>query len=227
MVGSVGVEQGPVDGALVEGVEAENGPGEFGIDVGDGGGDTLAGPSVAAITQLDGLVPAGRGTARDDCPAGCATLEEHLGLERGVAARVEDLTGDDERDAAHCAAPRYSDRRFADPRLASLKWLLTGSPTGLLVGFRAPRCDVAPPPPAPATLPPKVGPDRDAARELSNFCARSVFAESRSGTFVRGIPSVRRALLGGTDAVAEAQHRAAECLLRVEARLSCPDHEVE
>ena len=109
VVSSVGVEHGPVDGALVEGVEAENGPGEFGIDVGDGGGDTLAGPSVAAVTQLDGLVPAGRGTARDDCPAGCATLEEHLGLERGVATGVEDLTGDDERDAAHCAAPRYSD----------------------------------------------------------------------------------------------------------------------
>src|SRR6185503_8258454 len=55
-------------------------------------------PLVAAVTELDRLVLAGRGAGRDGCAAECARLEAHLDLDRRVPPRVEHLAAVDVRD---------------------------------------------------------------------------------------------------------------------------------
>ena len=61
------------------------------VDVADGVGDALAAVAVAAVAELGRLeLPGGR-ARRDDGAAGGAGGEEHLDLDGGVAARVEDL----------------------------------------------------------------------------------------------------------------------------------------
>ena len=59
VVGAVGVDQLPVDVALVEGVEAEQQVGDLTVDEPDGVEDALAAVAVAAVPQLDGLELAG------------------------------------------------------------------------------------------------------------------------------------------------------------------------
>src|SRR5690606_29067548 len=91
--GAVGVEECLVDGALLGGVEADDGRADLGEDGLDGLLDTLAEVTLAAVTQLDGLVLAGGG-ARRHCSAGeTSVLEQHLDLDRGVATGVEDFAG--------------------------------------------------------------------------------------------------------------------------------------
>ena len=51
--------------------------------------------------ELDGLERAGRRSRRDGGPAHVAGVEQHLHLDGGVAARVEDLASDDVFDGAH------------------------------------------------------------------------------------------------------------------------------
>ena len=58
----------------------------------------LAAVAVAAVAELDRLELAGGRARRDDGPAGGAGREEHLDLDGGVAARVEDLPPGDVLD---------------------------------------------------------------------------------------------------------------------------------
>ena len=53
---------------------------------------------IAAVAELRRLMLTGAGARRDRGPAGRAALEQHLALERGVAAGIEDLAGVDEFD---------------------------------------------------------------------------------------------------------------------------------
>ena len=69
VVGAVEVDQRPVDAALVERVEADDGVGDLAVDVGDGVEHALAAEAVAAVAQLDRLERPGRGAGRDDRPA--------------------------------------------------------------------------------------------------------------------------------------------------------------
>ena len=98
---AVGGDQRLVDGALVAGVEAAHRLGERPVDVGDG--LLHAAPAVArgiAVAQLDGLVRAGAGAAGDDRPPERAAREDHVGLDGGVAARVEHLARGDVLDGS-------------------------------------------------------------------------------------------------------------------------------
>ena len=99
--GAVGVEHRLVDEPLVVGVEPLD-RGAEGLDHRvDGGLDALAEVAVAAVAQLDRLERAG-GRATGDGRAGEGpVVEEHLDLDGGVAARVEDLAGADSFDGCH------------------------------------------------------------------------------------------------------------------------------
>ena len=68
------------------------------VDVGDRLGDALAAVARVAVAELDGLVGAGAGAARDRGPAAGARDELDLHLDGGVAAGVEDLPADDVLD---------------------------------------------------------------------------------------------------------------------------------
>jgi hypothetical protein len=99
--GAVQVEQDPVDLALLQRVEVHQLGGDLLVDVGDGLGDALAPEALTAVAQLDGLELAGGRPRGDDRAAAGAVLEQHLGFEGRVAARVEDLPCDDDLDGGH------------------------------------------------------------------------------------------------------------------------------
>ena len=88
---AVEVDQQQVDAALVERLHPLEGVADLVVDVRDGAGHALAAVAVAAVAELDGLELAGGRAGRDDGAAGGAGGEEHLDLDGGVAARVEDL----------------------------------------------------------------------------------------------------------------------------------------
>ena len=89
---AVGGDQRLVDGPLVARVEAAHRLGERPVDVGDGLLDAATAVAVGiAVAQLDGLVRAGAGAAGDDRPPERAAREDDVGLDGGVAARVEHL----------------------------------------------------------------------------------------------------------------------------------------
>src|SRR5207244_2434081 len=86
---------------LIERVEADDARPERLHHVVDGLRDALAAEALlVAVTELDGLVLARGGAARDRraaVPGGGLDLH----LDGGVATRIEDLAGDDSGDLAH------------------------------------------------------------------------------------------------------------------------------
>ena len=100
-VGPVELDEGAVKPLLVAGLPAANGIGDLAVDVLHGTQDALATERLTAVTQLDGLVLAGRRPGRDRGATKRAGLETHVDLNGGVAATVEDLAGMDVRDRAH------------------------------------------------------------------------------------------------------------------------------
>ena len=104
--GAVGGDKGRVNGALVTGVNAQDGLARLAIHVGDGLLDTLAlVTSAVTVAKLDGLELAGRCAGGDNRPAKAAVGERDLGLDRGVAARVKDLACVDLLNRAHDVPP--------------------------------------------------------------------------------------------------------------------------
>ena len=65
----------------------------------------LAAVPLVAVTQLDGLVGAGAGAARDRCPAAGASQQLDLDLDGRVPTGIEDLASDDLGDGAHTVLP--------------------------------------------------------------------------------------------------------------------------
>ncbi len=92
VVGAVEIDHREVEGSLVEGLHADERSRDLGAGVSDGLGHALAPVAVSPVAQLDRLELSGRRPRRDDGAAPGARLEEHLDLDRGVAARVEHLT---------------------------------------------------------------------------------------------------------------------------------------
>jgi hypothetical protein len=120
---AVQVDHRPVEARLVGRVEAGHRTGQLAVDVGHGVRDGLAAPGIAAVAQLDRLELACRGAARHRGPAGGARGEDHVDLDRGIAAAVEDLAGVDLLDLAHgrgmlvgCGVRKRGDRRRWDTR---------------------------------------------------------------------------------------------------------------
>ena len=102
----VEVDEGVVDGPLVQRVEPGDGGGDLAVDVRDGALDALAAVAVPAVAQLDRLADAGRGARGRDGPSARAGIEEHLGLDGRVAAGVEDLAPDHVLNGAHSSLLR-------------------------------------------------------------------------------------------------------------------------
>ena len=101
VVGAVELAQQRVDHPLRHGIEAIEGLGDLAVDEADRRLHAFAAVAVAAITQLDGLVFAGRGAAGHGGPSGRSGVEEDLDLDGRVATRIEDLAADDFDDLTH------------------------------------------------------------------------------------------------------------------------------
>ena len=93
VVGPVEVPHQRVEATLIEGVRAQQRGPDGVVDVRDGLADALAPEALVAVAQLEGLVGAGRCPRGHDRPAPAPGIEDDLGLDRGVAAGVEDLPG--------------------------------------------------------------------------------------------------------------------------------------
>ena len=97
---AVHVDHRLVNGCLVSHIHADELRGNFIVDIGDGGEDTLAHEAVAAVAQLDGLVGAGR-RARGHRRTRHHTTCNQVNFDSRVAARVVDLACLDALDGAH------------------------------------------------------------------------------------------------------------------------------
>ena len=62
-------------------------------DMGNGFPDRLPSIAVTAIPNLDSLQGAGRRSRWDDRPTEGSSGREHLGFDRRIASRIEDLAG--------------------------------------------------------------------------------------------------------------------------------------
>ena len=104
VVAAVELDQGLVDEGLLLGIEADDGFGDLGVDVLDGLQHALAEVAAGvAVAQFDGLARAGGGARGHGGAAHDARFEQDVGLDGGIAARVENLAGDDINDCAHCS----------------------------------------------------------------------------------------------------------------------------
>ena len=114
----VEVDQRPVDEALLRGVEAHDRLGDLGVDVLDRLQHALAAVAgLVAVAQLERLARAGRGARRHGRPSDHARFEQHVGLDRRVAPRIEDLPRHDIDDGAHAARTLFSSITSPSPAL--------------------------------------------------------------------------------------------------------------
>ena len=102
VLGAVKLDERSVHAALIRCIHALERGGDRRVHVADGGEDALAAVALlVAVSQLDGLVRAGRRSGRNGRPAAGAGHEHGLHLDGGVAARVEDLPAVQRFDVAH------------------------------------------------------------------------------------------------------------------------------
>ena len=110
-LGAIELDHRAVDADLIDRIHADDGRGDDGLDVVDGGLDALAQEALLAVdalgqrlggrggvAQFDGLVLAGAGAGRDGRAAEGAAGELDVDLNGRVAAGVDDLAGDDVGD---------------------------------------------------------------------------------------------------------------------------------
>ena len=101
-LGAVEVDHQPVDERLVERVLADHLAGELVVHRRDGLQHALAEvAALVAVAQLHRLALARRGARRHGGAAHGAALEDHLDLDGGVAAAVEDLPREDRINRCH------------------------------------------------------------------------------------------------------------------------------
>ena len=105
VVGAVDVDHQLVDGALVVGLEAHELVSDLVVHVLDGVLHAFAQVTVlVAVAQLDRLEGAGRCTGRHHRAPHGAAFQHHFHLNRGIAARVENLAPEHIDDHAHAVA---------------------------------------------------------------------------------------------------------------------------
>ncbi len=93
-----------VDIALILGIEAQQSVGDVAVDRVHRLGHTLAEIArLVAIAQLHRFVCAGRGARGDSRSAKAAVFEEHIDLDRRIAAAVEDFAAVKVDDGGHAA----------------------------------------------------------------------------------------------------------------------------
>ena len=106
VVGAVEIEHRLVDRRLVGGIDAGERREHLVVDVGDGLPDALAEvAALVAVAQLERLVFAGARAAGHGGAPKRAVLEGDIGLDGGVATRVEDFAGQDAFDFCHGVNP--------------------------------------------------------------------------------------------------------------------------
>ena len=99
VVGTVEIDHGLVDEGLFLRIEADDGFGNLGIDVLDCLQDALAEVTAGvAVTQFDGFARTGGSTGRHGGAAHDAAFQQHVCFDRGIAAGIENLSGDDIND---------------------------------------------------------------------------------------------------------------------------------
>jgi len=102
VVRAVGVDHEVVDGDLLQGVHADDGLGQFALDMFHGLGHALAAEAGGVlVAQFQGFAGAGGGPRRHGGPSGRAGLQGHLHFDGGIAAGIEDFPGPNSRDRAH------------------------------------------------------------------------------------------------------------------------------
>ena len=105
VVGAVERDHRRVDLGLVLGLHLDHRLGDLAVDRVDRLLDALAEPAaLVAVALLDRLVRAGRGARGHRGAADAAILEQHLDLDRRIAAAVEDLAAVDVDDRGHFVA---------------------------------------------------------------------------------------------------------------------------
>ncbi len=88
-----------IEGALVGGVKPGNGLGDFVVGVGNGFEDALAEIlRFVAIAKLECFVFTSGSARRDRGAAQRSAIENDIGFDGGVAARIDDLAGADASD---------------------------------------------------------------------------------------------------------------------------------
>ena len=102
--GTVQIDQGLVNEALLVGGQALEGVENLALDMGDGGLDPLAPITVSTIAQLHRLILAGRSPRGHNGPTQSAAAQPAIHLHRGIAARVKNFAGGNMGDMGH----RYS-----------------------------------------------------------------------------------------------------------------------
>ena len=105
-LGAVGADQRAVDVGLVVRLQADDLGAEHAVDVVDRLEHALAAVALlVAVAQLEGLAAAGGRAGGHGEAAPGAALEGDLHLDGGVAAGIEDFTGQDVDDLGHGAHP--------------------------------------------------------------------------------------------------------------------------
>ena len=99
--GAVGLDEQPVDLALVEGVHAHQRVGDLIVDVLHRLQDAFAAEGLATVAQFDGLEAPRRRSRRYCRPAHGSTRELHLDLDSRVAAGIQDLPPEHTQDDRH------------------------------------------------------------------------------------------------------------------------------
>ncbi len=97
--GAVQLDEGLVDGGLIQHVHAHQALGDLGVHVLHGGEHALAQvAALVAVAELAGLVDAGGGAGGHGGAAHGAVLQVDLHLNGGIAAAVQDLAAQDVND---------------------------------------------------------------------------------------------------------------------------------
>ena len=135
VVGAVELDQGGVDEALGERVEAAQLVGDLAVDELHGRADTLAAVAVAAVAQLDRLVLAGRRPARHRGAAVRPAGQEDLDLDGRVAPRIQDLAAlhvhDLTHGSGHGSSPAACQPGSMDLQLTGKRAIVTGGSRGI------------------------------------------------------------------------------------------------
>jgi len=102
VVGSIGLDHGLVNGALVGGIDSHDGVGQDGLGVFDGLQATLSEVSGTSVTKFVGLVGTGGGTGWDTGGVGSGGGGD-IDLDGRISSGIDDFAGVDTGDGGHHA----------------------------------------------------------------------------------------------------------------------------
>ena len=103
VVRAVKVDERVVDLHLAQHIHANNGFGDFAVDVVNGLGHALAAKTAfVAIAHFKSFAAARGGSRRHGRTGAVTGFQRHFHFNSGVAARIEDLTAINRSNAAHC-----------------------------------------------------------------------------------------------------------------------------